>query len=199
MNNSETSSIEVLKVLAKRENWTISIDERIINARYGHTQRSVLIKNPQYPDLYFISEHKPDYAKNNFYSGIFCPLRAYNHFSFHLRKRDVLDKLNFRKNKLRFKTGNSEFDSKVLITTNNEIEMHKLLCSSGIQYDLLDFLKSDNLFNVGLNEIHPDFDEELKEKNYLSVFVKDEWLLDKNLIQSSYKIAQKLFVKLNNT
>ena len=95
--------------------------------------------------------------------------------------------------------GNTDFDSKLLVETNNNIDIHKLFSSSGIQYDLIEFLNREKVISVGFNEINPDFTEKLKGKKYLAVYEKDEWMLDKDIIKSSFKIAQKLLLKFNKT
>ena len=114
-----------------------------------------------------------------------------------IRKRDSIDKFFFRKNKLRFKIGNNSFDSKVYIETNNDIETHKLLSSSKIQLEIIEYLNIADLLFIGFNEINPNFNKELEGRRYLSVFMAMNWMLDKKLIDTAYKLGDRLRSKFN--
>lgn len=195
----EKTAIGILSDISKREGWEITFNEKVINVRYGHTDRSVVIRNPDYKDLYFLSVKNQTFGKKGFYSGIFCPLSGFDQFHLYIRKRDALDKLNFKQNKLRFKIGNHSFDSKLLVKTNQDSEAHKILSSSGIQYDLIHFVgHNEKNVQIGMNEINPDFTNELKGRKYLSAFLSEEWMLDHQLIEASFKITEKIKNRLIN-
>jgi len=168
---NEKSSIDILKRIAKKSNWDIDIREEAHSQRYGHTNRRVVIKDPLKKDFLFVSEQKADITKYNNYSGIFYPLSSKRDYYLIIRKRNAFDKLSFRKNKLRFKTGSSLFDSNVYIETNNNTETHKLLSEAKTQSEIVEFLNMCNCITIGVNELNPDFNNELKEKSFLSVFI----------------------------
>ena len=194
---SEKSSVDILKDIAKRADWEFNIKEKIINARHGHTIRNVLIKNFNIKDSYFVSVQSNNFSKYSIYSGVFFPVSGYDNYKLLIRKRNQIDKLSFRKNRLRFKIGNSSFDSKVYIETNNDIETHKLLSSSKIQLNIIEYLNSTECLYVGFNEINPNFNKDLEGKKFLSVFMALGWMLDKRKIDASYKLGELLKSKFN--
>jgi len=193
---NEKSSIDILKRIAKKSNWDIDIREEAHSQRYGHTNRRVVIKDPLKKDFLFVSEQKADITKYNNYSGIFYPLSSKRDYYLIIRKRNAFDKLSFRKNKLRFKTGSSLFDSNVYIETNNNTETHKLLSEAKTQSEIVEFLNMCNCITIGVNELNPDFNNELKEKSFLSVFISLNWMLEKELINKAFSICEKLKCKL---
>ena len=71
---TEKSSIEILKDIAKRADWEINIKEEVINARYANISRNVVIRNYQIKDSYFISVQSTDFDKYRLYSGVFFRL-----------------------------------------------------------------------------------------------------------------------------
>ena len=193
----EKSSIDILKDIAKRADWEINVEERIINSRYGYTKRSVIINNPRVKNSFFISEQTGGFDKYRIYSGVFFPISGYDNYKLLIRKRNLIDKLSFRKNKLRFKIGNSSFDSNVYIETNNDIETHKLLSSSKIQFEIIEYLNIADCLYVGFNEINPDFNKDIERKKFLSVFISLNWMLDRKVIDTAYKLGDRLRSKLN--
>jgi hypothetical protein len=194
---NKKSSVDILKDISKRADWEFNTVERSLSTRYGHTERNVIIRNHQIKDSYFISKQSIGFDKYRMYSGIFFPVSGYNNYKLLIRKRDQLDKFSFRKNKLRFKIGNNSFDSKIFIETNNEIETHKLLSNSKVQLEIIEYLCSANLLFIGFNEISPDFNEDLKGKQFLSVFTSMSWMLDKEMIDRAFKLGELLYSKFN--
>ncbi|MFO7828943.1 MAG: hypothetical protein R6V23_10005 [Bacteroidales bacterium] len=188
---------DILRDIAKRENWDFKLYEKTINIKYGHHIRRVIIKNSAFKNAYFISDKSANYDRYRIYSGVFFPIEGHDHFHLLIRQRNIIDKLRFRINKLRFKTGNSSFDSDVYVQTNNEIETHKLLSSGKIQIDIMDFLSSADLLYIAINEINPEFTDELKGRQYLSVFMSLSWMLDKSMIDTAFKLGEKLKQRLN--
>ena len=194
---NEKSSVDVLKDLAKRAGWEFTKVEKIISARYGHSEQNVIIRNNSIKDSYFISAKSNDFAKYSIYSGIFFPILGHENYKLLIRPRNLLDRFSFRKNKLRFKIGNESFDSKVHIETSNDIETHKLLSSSKVQMEIIAFLNLRNCLYIGFNELNPSFNKELEGKKYLSVFMSLEWILDKEMIDKMFKIGELLRSKFN--
>lgn len=193
---NETSSVDLLKSIAKKNGWDIDSYEKIISQRYGSKERFVLVNNHKISNSYFISVQKGDTSKYRLYSGIFSPISVRNDYKLLIRKRDALDKLSFRKDRLRFKIGSSTFDSKLFIETNNDIETHKLLSSMSIQNEILNFINwSDNIY-IAYNEINPDFTKELEGKKYLSVFRSMEWMLEEEMIEKAFNLLELLKSKL---
>lgn len=195
----EKSSVEILKEIAKSEQWDIQVAEKEhgrLGRRYGYSCREIIVKNPDFPNAYLIYVQNPSYNKYNLYSGVFFPVNMSESFHLLLRNRNPLDKLNFRKNILRFKIGSSKFDSKINIVTNNDIETHKLLSSANIQHEVMVFMKQSFDLRIGINEINPAFNHELKGHNYLSIFNSMQWMLDKEWIIDALKLGAKLNEKL---
>lgn len=195
--SKEKSSVEILKDIAKRANWEIEINEQKQHFRAGNTIRNVVIKNNQIKGSYFISAQGTDFDKYRLYSGVFFPITGRDNYKLLIRKRDQLDKFSFRKNRLRFKIGNSSFDSKIHIETNNETETHKLLSSSKVQIQILEFLNITDRLQIGINEINPSFNQELAGKSFLSIFMFMVWMADKSLIDNAFRLGESLKNKLN--
>ncbi len=193
----EKSSVEILKDIAKRADWECNAKEQSHSVRHGHSVRNVIIRNHNIPNSYFISAQINKMYNYRIYSGVFFPLKGFDSYKLLIRKRDITDKLSFRKDKLRFKIGNSSFDSQIYIETNNDIQTHKLLSSSKIQMQIVDFLNYTNLLKIGVNELNPDLKKELEGKSYLSVFMFMEWMQDKELIDKAFKLGEFLNSKLN--
>jgi hypothetical protein len=193
----EKSSVEILKEIAKRSDWEFKANEQTINLRHGQSHRDVIIRNYNVPDSYFISAQLNKLFKYKIYSGVFFPIKGYDSYKLLIRKRDFTDKLSFRKDKLRFRIGNSSFDSQIYIETNNDIQTHKLLSNSKVQMEIIDFLNYTVRLQIGINELNPNFNKELEGKTYLSVFTFLEWMLDKELIDKAFKLGELLNSKLN--
>lgn len=193
---NEQSSIEILKSLAKREDWEIDVKVRTQSTRHGHHVRDVYIKNHKFKDSSFVSKQTTRSDKYKSYSGIFIPLSFKYEYSLLIRKRDLMDKLNFRKDRLRFKIGSSSFDSKIYIVTNNDIETHKLLSSSAIQTKIIEFLESQDRLEIGIGNTDIKLDNDSATK-YLSVNMFMGWMLDKELIYKAFNLADMLKKKFN--
>lgn len=193
----EKSSVDILKDIAKRADWEFNKVEKKLNTRYGHTDRNVIIKNHNIKGSYFISVQSTNFDKYSVYSGIFFPITGYDNYKLLIRKRDQLDKFSFRKNRLRFKIGNSSFDSKVYIETNNDIETHKLMSSSKVQLEIIEYLYSADCLYIGFNEINPGLNKDLEGKKFLSVFMALGWMIDKKMIDAAYKLSELLKSKFN--
>lgn len=194
---SEQSSVDILKSIAKREGWEIDVKSRTHSTRYGYSVRDVMIKNYEYKNCRFISKQTTRSDKYRSYSGVFAPLSLKYEYKLLIRKRDFMDKLNFRKDKLRFKIGNGSFDSKIYIETNNDIETHKLLSSSGMQANIINFLESTDRLEIGVGNVDMKMDDS-PAKNYISVITYLDWMLDKKLIDKAFNLAYTIQRKFNS-
>lgn len=194
--HSEQSSIDILKSIAKREGWDIDVKARTQSIRHGYTLRDVRIKNYEYKNCWFISKQTTRSDKYRCYSGIFAPLSLKYEYKLLIRRRDFMDKLNFRKDKLRFKVGNGSFDSKIYIETNNDVETHKLLSSSGMQANIIEFLESSERLEIGIGNNDVEI-EDNSAKNYVSVITYLDWMLDKKLIDRAFSLAYSIQKKFN--
>lgn len=195
MENS--SSVEILKTIAKKENWETEVIEKQHHYRVGNNERYVVIKNLRVKDSQFISAQTINFDKYRIYSGIFFPIVGFDKYNLLMQNRTALDKINFRKNRRRFKIGNSSFDSKIMVNTNNDIETHKFLSGPQTQMEILKFMKRDCGLHIGINEINPGFNDELKGKSYLSLFITMEWMLGKEMIDEAFNLGKILYEKLN--
>ena len=193
---SEKSSIDILKDISKREGWEIEVKARTHSIRHGHHVRDVIIKNFEFKDCFFISKQTTRSDNYRSYSGIFTPLTFKYDYQLLIRKRDFMDKLNFRKDRLRFKIGNKSFDTKIYIETNNDVETHKLLSSSGIQTKIIRFLESEDRLEIGVGNLDFEIDGN-SVKNYLSVITFMGWMLNKDLIYKAFNLADTLKQKFN--
>ena len=183
---------DILREIAKRENWDIKVYEKAINVRHGHYSRRVIITISGLKNIYFISNQSGNFGKYRIYSGIFIPVDGNYNYRLLIRKRNIFDKLSFKKNAQRFRTGNSSFDKEVYVETNHEMDTHKLLSSGRTQMEIQDFLSSEDLLHIGYNEINPEFTDDLKGRKYLSVFMSQSWMLDKSMIDKAITLCEHL-------
>jgi hypothetical protein len=195
--DNENSSIDILKSIAKKNGWDIDVYKKNISSRYGVNERNVLIKSNSFNNSFFISTQAANTSKYRLYSGVFTPISLKFDYKLLIRKRDTLDKLSFRKDRLRFKIGNSSFDSKIFIETNNDIQTHKILSSSKVQSEIIDFLNIADLLSIGFNEINPEFTKDLEGKTYLSVFLSMNWMSDMIMINKAFELSELLRLKFN--
>lgn len=193
---NEQSSIDILKKLAKREGWDIEVKARTHSTRYGFSVRDIRIKNYEYKNCWFISKQTTRSDRYRTYSGVFAPLSLKYDYQLLIRKRDFMDKLNFRKDKLRFKIGNGSFDSKIYIETNNDVETHKLLSGSNMQANIIEFLECTDRLEIGVGNIDIEMDENPANNN-LSVITYLDWMLDKKLIDKAFNLADTIQKKFN--
>jgi hypothetical protein len=194
---NEKSSIDILKSIAKKNGWDIDIYEKTISSRYGVNERNVLIKNISFNNSFFISAQAANTSKYRLYSGVFTPISLKFDYKLLIRKRDTLDKLSFRKDRLRFKIGNSSFDSKIFVETNNDIQTHKILSSSKVQLEIIEFLNISDLLSIGYNEINPEFTKDLEGQTYLSVFLSMNWMSEMEMINKTFELSELLKTKFN--
>lgn len=193
----EKSPSELFKAYAKKNGWEYNPYKTVLRKRHGVSIRKTVLKKG---NTLFVSKFDPgNMSKYDSYSGVFIPVTGkISSVKLLLRKRDFSDKLSFRKNKLRFKIGSESFDSKVLVETNNDIEAHKLLSSSKIQTEIVNFFNNyDERIYIGINELNPKV-EELKDKSFLSVHKLMRWMKDEEIIEQSLKVAEMLNNKINN-
>jgi len=73
---NERSSVDILKDLAKKEDWEFKTEQKVISNRYGHTKRRVVIRNHHVKDSYFISVQSSNFGKYPVYSGVFFPSKT---------------------------------------------------------------------------------------------------------------------------
>lgn len=131
-------------------------------------------------------------GENTVYSGVFVPVSFPKTLQFTIHEKNILDKFNKLFGSKSYKTGNSIFDSKAEITTNDPSKISKILHDTKIQKLILEAMKINHTINVSLNEINIDFVPALKNKSLFGIHDNQQWLLEKNQINLMFKLIEDL-------
>lgn len=201
-NNYQKTTIEKLAEYAKLTKRKIVFSEIAIptSVLYGiaRHKREVVIQNNEKSNCYYVCYKNPE-SFNEFaiYCGLFIPISISPSTKLNIKKKDILDKLNPFLAKKCLKIGNSNFDSKVIITSNNLTEIKRLFSSTKIQNLVLKALNIQETINIGINEIDIEFSSELKGKTLLGIYNKQRWIVDSNFIEDIFKLGEEFNNLLN--
>ena len=194
----EKSNIEILREFAKSTNRSI-VDKEIPYPLTGirtfqKYKRMVYVPNNTENTSYFIWFSDP-YAKiglPTIFSGAFIPLSSRIKSRIHIRKINILDKLNiFSKTKAN-KIGYDRFDSEVVISGEVDTAVKRLLSQSRIQGQLLMALEIEKFIRISLNEYRIDFVPDFKGIPYLSIINPQSWTLERNDIEIIFRHIEKI-------
>lgn len=130
------------------------------------------------------------------FSGIFIPTSFEESINFKLRKKNFVDRLIGIFNSHRPKTNNRVFDAQVLVITEDQ-SIIKLLKDRSIQHTITKIFEANPLLQISLHEIKLDFVPQLKDKACIGIFTTQTWLLDKNIINMLFDLAEELAGHIN--
>jgi hypothetical protein len=189
---------EILRKFAKSTNRTI-VEKESAYPKTGvgtiqKFRRLIIIPNNAENTCFFIWFSDP-YARigvSTVYCGAFIPIPSKIKGKLNIRKKSVLDKLDFFAKTRKNKIGINYFDDKVVIKGDLGIEEKKFLAHSRMQHYLLEALEFDSLVNISMNEFNLDFVPELKNKSYLSIINPQTWILEKDFIETTFRQIEKI-------
>ncbi len=155
------------------------------------SKRHISIPYDQNKELFLLCYNNPqNFSKHPFYCGIFFQSIVFIEHELTIKKLFFIDRINpFNFTKHRFKT-NTSFDSKVIIETNDESEPLWIL-NHELQKFILELFEIDQRITIGLNLIHPDYEESLLGKSTFGIFI-DDWIFDTKKIEKLFEIALRL-------
>ncbi len=194
----EKSNIELLRDFAKASHRTIEDKETQYpvagSGRIPQFRRTVFMPNNSKKTSFFIWFSDP-YVKiglPTIYCGAFIPMSSRIKASFHIRAKNVVDKLNvFSKSKVN-RVGNERFDAKVVIGGHFDEAAKRLLSPHRIQSQILAALELAPYMKISINENNVDFVPELKNHSYLSIINPQSWEFDADTIENWFTTIENI-------
>jgi hypothetical protein len=193
------STINSLKDFAKQSKRNIHFSEISYPIsfpdRMTYHKRTFCIPNNTEELSFLIGYSDPkNLSENELFFGVFIPLSISKTKTLKIRRKDILDKLNpFLKQKI-FQTNNKIFDSKTIITGNEESLINIFLNDLSIQNLILSTLETNETFEIGINEFNLDFVPAFKEKSHFGIFTKQQWIMDSSIIENLFAVIEQLRV-----
>lgn len=192
----EKSNIVFIKELAKATNRKVFVEEKMYPVsgirKFRKYQRKIYMPSNGSNPSYFVWYSDP-YAQigiPTIFCGAFIPLPEKVRASFNIRKRNLPGVFNiFSKSE---KTGNSVFDSKVIIKGVLDHEAIKLLSKTRMQNLLLHDLDYKSYTNIIVNEFNIDFIPEFKNSSFLGIINPQSWDFDKETINELLRQSEKI-------
>ncbi len=192
---NEKTAIESLDEYAKQTGRKAEINEYSYPIVRGirHFRRSISIPDSEVKDTYFVSfQDTKEFGKYELYSGMFFPVPKAQKLKVTAQKKSVLNKLNLLKKDDRFRTGNSSFDSKVLIKASNSNKAHPFFKSKRVQELIVKALELDPKLHISINAMDITYVEALKGKAAFGIFIPRKWILDTSVIDQLFNITKEL-------
>jgi hypothetical protein len=195
---SNNENYQILNSFAKKTNRKLEFKEESYNssrsARFPMHRTEAYISNNGSESSYFICFYDSMYRENehSVYSGTFVPVSVPASAKFTVRKRFFLDNINLFSKKKTYKTGNREFDSKVVIQGNNNTYLAKYLGDIKIQKIILETFNISQTIQISLNEIPNDFVPDLKDKSQIGIYNIQQWLMEENEINKLFELIEEL-------
>ena len=194
----EKSDIEILREFAKSTNRSIEVKESLYPRTGIRTtqkyKRMVSMSNNSERSSFFIWFNDPysTIGQTTIFSGAFIPISSKIKTSLKIRNKYILDKINISSKSRDNKTGNSHFDSRVVISGNMDTSAKRILSSSKVQKQILKALEIESYFYISINHFNIDFVTELNEKSSLSIINQQGWEVDKSKIETMFKNIEEI-------
>jgi hypothetical protein len=194
---ADNKDYQVLKKFAQNSGRTLSFSERMyeehfITSRAPKYRTEVYIPNIKQTS-YYVSLYDTYYraGEETQFSGTFIPVSTSQEFHFIVRKRNSIDKIKGVFGDKSYKTKNSHFDSKVVITGNDESTMTKFLCNSSIQKVILKGFELRQTMIFSLNRVKLDYVDGLKGQAILGIHDR-QWFMEGKEIEQMFELAEQL-------
>jgi len=200
----DSSAIDFLRDYAKRTNRSVYSDE----SRYPLSSYRKIERYKSYAVIRDSDENNTNEENNNLFvwlsdpyyalgeysvfSGIFLPVQSRYDGSFFIRKRNALDIFNLSNLIKTFGKNRPGFLSKVIISGKGGEQATELFSGTMAGNKILEALEISPSMRVGLNLPAVNFVPELKDKNYIAIINPQDWILDKEAIESLFKLGNEL-------
>jgi len=192
--DEDKTDIQILSEYAKRTGREIYYNEKPYNSsrahRYPKFRTEIFIPNNPSETSFFacLYDTYRREGENAVFSGTFIPVSSLKTVKFIIREKNILDRLSNIFGNKSYQTGNANFDSKVVIESENHTLMPKYLGNIKFQNLVLDSFKIRKSINISLNSIRADFIPGLKGKSQLCVYDKQGWFLERSEIDKLFDI-----------
>jgi hypothetical protein len=195
--SNEKSTIEILTDFATNSNREIKFNEIThphcsTNPVIYHKRTLYIPNDSQKTSFYVCYNDTKSLSKNNLYCGVFIPISLPTTCKMTIRKKDFLDRINPLTKRKSLKIGEYRFDSKVVISCNDQSCIETLLKNSKIQKLILESLNITDAISVTINDVNPKFVPELKEKSHLAIITKMTWISQSEQINKLFNLIENV-------
>jgi len=183
------SDFKILSDFAKSIGKKLEFSEQVYKTskpnRFPKYRNEAYIQYGLKSSSYFVCLYDSFYRDGEFsvFSGAFVPVELPLSSSFNIQKKTILDGWSSFFGKKSFKTGNRNFDSKVVITGDDTDLMTKYISNTKFQHKVLEAFNIKPTIQISLNSINASFVPELKNKSQFCIYDKQEWILEKQQIK----------------
>jgi len=192
----EKTNIQQLKELAKAKNKTLEVRVHEYPLSKGMIRNFPKFKKQIYMPISlqastYMVWHSDHYHMGKMtelylFCGAFIPVNFPQKAHLNIRRKNIMDRWNIFAKK-GFQTGNSQFDSKVIMQTNDSEASLKWLSRSRLQREIVKALDHDPSLKISINEVEVDFVPGLQGKSHLSILNSQLWYLEKKQIDPLMK------------
>ncbi|RUT78172.1 hypothetical protein [Ancylomarina longa] len=197
----EKSSIQKLNEFAEQTNRLITFTDKLYPSNAIHPvtyrRRTLYIPNNKGRSSYFVcfddSRRMNRYAR---YSGVFFPIELSKSTKICIRKKDIVDKLNFFTKTNRCKIGQESFDSHVIYEEFDSIRNNQIFTNTKIQ----DLIRKAFVLKlrVGVNMLLVDFVPGFRKQSYFGIYTTHEWLTNPMRIEFLFDLAEEINRNINS-
>ncbi len=168
--------------------------------RVVYQKRTVLIPMDLEKRDLFLSYYDPKgFSERNFYSGVFSNIDKLNQKRITIKKKYLIHRINIFQSKKGLITIGNNFDKEILIESDtSENQEINFLNDYEIQGLILDLFKIDERLRIGLNDLRNNFETSLKDTSNIGIYLIQDWLFDREKIESIYRIFLKLRALIEN-
>ncbi len=201
-NTTYKSATELITDFANASNREIFVQEFPYPAAvpmYGvrFTQKLILVKDNQNPDIYLIGFHDPkQFSETEMVFGIFSFTDLPIDFKVVIRERNFTDFFNrsLKKNSLypifllnNFSTvvtgHDKELFDKIFVYHNKTVQINQII---------KELLQIPDIFYFGINSINFDFIPPFKDKSYLGFYTTQKWITDPTKLELLFEKMREL-------
>jgi hypothetical protein len=192
------SNIEKLKDFAKKTNREIDyLEEQYPMPSYRKIpkyKRTVCIPYDSSRQLFFVlfSDYYHNINDRTIFCGIYFKTNMPKDVQLNIKRKDILDKLNPFRSKDTIKSGSRFFDSKVVISGNNEMVINRYFKNSVLQRLMIESLNSKHFLTFSINETPVDFVPELSDSSHFALIDPQEWILEERTIESWFQKMKQI-------
>ncbi|PKQ60801.1 hypothetical protein BZG02_18195 [Labilibaculum filiforme] len=193
----EKSSIQNLQDFAKKSGRVIKVSEGAYpsNAMQPivYHKRLAYMKNNANSKTYFACYSDPKNVGGiEHFSGVFFALPVSKDTNIYLRKKFVIDKLNFFAKKETQRTGMEGFHSKVVFEKYQSNSTDRIFTNARVQETIKNALKFDMRLRVGINNVDLSFIPELNGESHFGIYTTQDWFVEPEKIEMLFKFVEKI-------
>jgi len=198
--NENQSSLETLKEIAKRTGREAVSSEIPYPSAAIHKvtyhRRTLYFPNNSYENSYFVCfADSKEFGNHAVFSGVFFPIDIGSSTHMVIKNKDILDKINLFGKKKFLKTGIPSYDSRVLIKGNDAVAVKRLFGEKRMKNLIDHTLKLHPGIIVAINDADVNFVPGLKGKSNLGIFITREWIMEVDLIEKLFIIAEQFMLE----